>query len=447
MNFPHIRPSIMVAVISAGLCLGSSVATAEAWHDPGALLDRIVQRAPSIESSRLRAESLRQMGAAAGSQLADTTLQVTGSVLPIETRNGPIRAQVTAMQQLPQFRARASREAMYGHDADSVDCAIANDRLELRVAALQRLVSLSALDKIQQALDELKRLALDAVDTTIDGSAHDMAEHSDVLQAELVVHEIENRQLQVQRQIDEHHAVLAVWAGDPDLAIAPDLLRELYQLSDADRHSFDSDSPFESHPSLAAFVAARESSETRADALDASARTQIAFMAQWSILTGLDEADPEREGRDALSLGLSLTLPTSNREARLAAEAARVDAEANVRARQAALERLQAQAAELAERHANMKAEWQHIEGTLIPVASDRVEALVDELAHGRSSYDNLLSALETNVRLIIDQWQTWSSASQALVQLDATLNGTFSLTPWHLGESCSAVANGGEPQ
>jgi hypothetical protein len=309
-------------------------------------------------------------------------------------------------------------------------------------------VTLYALQQVKDELDELYELAVDSIDSTVDESAHNRASQSDVLQAELVAQRIENRQIRVERQVDEAMARLAVWADDRDIALTGTFYETLGEGLDAITDEIREGQLIdEEHPQLARFRASAAAERERASAFLASRRVQAAFMARWSILTNIDEANPTREGRDALMLGVSLSIPTSTREERLRAESANLEAESAERAQQAALEELEASAAELIARYERAREEWQHLGESVIPVAHDRVDALVDELAHESTDYETMLSALQNIVQLTIERWDAWQVSSAALVQLEGVTNGAMELTPWSVQETCSVTdESGGQP-
>lgn len=420
----HLPAGLLRAPCVAALALACLAAAYAADGSSVLSLDNALRLATSqsrlLAARAAQSRSARDM-AVAVAQLPDLTLKAGINNLPVDgpdrfsiSRDFMTMRSVGLSQELTDAEKRKARAARFEREADVADAsrmlAAANLQRDAAQAWLDRYYAERMRDVLMQQRDELL-LAVEAADAAYRGAR---GSRGDVFAARSAVAQLEDRSAQIDRQVATATTQLARWIGpaaSQPLGAAPDL--GTVRLSQADF-----DSSLAHHPDIAVMLKQEDVAKAEADIARSNRH------ADWNVELMFNQRGSAYSNMVSLTVSIPLQWDRRSRQDR--EEAAKLAAVEQMRA-----EREDATRAHVAEARAMMQ-EWQsnlerlkRFDATLLPLARERVEAM---LASYRGGGINLVAVLEARrseidmrierIRLEMDTARLWAQLNY-LVPID----------------------------
>ena len=364
-----------------------------------ALLRDLPDRNPTLAAERFRTDALatraRQVSA-----WPDPSVGLIVQPFPIETARGAQRTVWRVEQRLPTPGTRSLRAEVATHDtaiAAAETETLAQDlALQVRLAyadLYHAQAHIRVIDAFQQRLRDFE----DVVTTRYEVGKGN--------QPSILKAQIERRRLDLQRD-DLRAAEATARTTLADLLDRPPaslrgtaVLDSLAPLDTAGlvRRAL------QQRPELTA----REEAQRRADRQIALAERafwpDVSVSATYFDIANRD-APPTADGRDALGIGIGLSVPLSRDRLRAGVEEAEAQRNAADARLQAARSAIRTQVADLTERRARIQARLRLLNETLLPQAHTALDATRSAYSAGRSDFLDLLDAERTLFQLRRDR-------------------------------------------
>jgi cobalt-zinc-cadmium efflux system outer membrane protein len=350
-----------------------------------AALQRARQEAPSLKAKALGADAARSARGAAGA-LPDPTLGVSVDSFPI---SGPLAfepdrdnftwAKIEASQAIPNLAKRHAQQARADSDIKAAEADTAVEARTVEVGTALAWINLAYAERRLRVLDDILSRLERVVGTTSSAVASGNARPAQTLAGQQAVATMQDRRSELVSNVARARATLTRWTGDP----APEVTGPIPEFTvDAAvlRAGLDR------HPTIEMIAA--QAGQADADIRVAEADRRSDF--------GVNVAYQRRDPRfgDYVSAGVTVSLPffTRNRQsARIGeaqANAGRVLAE-----REAVRRALAADLdADLAD-HVMHHEQWMRAQGTLQPLADQRVKLETASYSAGRASLVDIADA------------------------------------------------------
>lgn len=350
-----------------------------------AALQRARQEAPSLKAKALGADAARSARGTAGA-LPDPTLGVSVESFPI---SGPLAfepqrddftmARVGVSQDIPSLAKRHAQQARADSDIKAAEADTAVEARTVEVGTALAWINLAYAERRLAALDDVLSRLERVVGTTPGAVASGNARPAQTLAGQQAIAALQDRRSELVSNVARTRATLIRWTGDSAPEIAgpiPDFAVDAAEL----RASLDR------HPTIRMIDAQAGQADADVRVADAGRRSDF----------GVNLAYQRRDPRfgDYVSAGVTVSLPffTRNRQnagiAAAQANAGRVLAE-----REAARRALAADLdAELAD-HVMHHEQWVRAQGTLQPLAEQRVILETASYGAGRASLVDVADA------------------------------------------------------
>ena len=350
-----------------------------------AALQRARQEAPSIKVKTLGADAARSARGAAGA-LPDPTLGVSIESFPI---SGPLAfepsqddftmARVGVSQDIPNLAKRHAQQARADSDIKAAEADTAVEARTVEVGTALAWINLAYAERRLAALDDLLSRLQRVVGTTTSAVASGNARPAQTLAGQQAVAALQDRRSELVSNVARARATLTRWTGDPAPEIAgpiPDFAVDAVALR----------AGLDRQPTIRMIDA--QSGQADADVRLADAGRRSDF--------GVNLAYQRRDPRfgDYVSAGVTVSLPffTRNRQNAQIAEA-QANAGRILAQREAARRALAADLeADLAD-HVMHHEQWMRAQGTLQPLAEQRVKLETASYAAGRASLVDIADA------------------------------------------------------
>lgn len=350
-----------------------------------AALQRAQHDAPSIRAKTLGAEAARSARGAAGA-LPDPTLGVSVESFPI---SGPLAfepqrddftmARVSVAQDIPNLAKRHAQQARSDSDIKAAEADTAVEARTVEVGTAMAWINLAYAERRLAALDDVLSRLERVAGTTSSAVASGNARPAQTLAAQQAVATLQDRRSELVSNVARARATLTRWTGDPAPEIAgpiPDFAVDAAAL----RESLDQ------HPSI-------RMSEAQAGQANADVRmAEAGRRSDFGVNVAYQRRDPHFG--DYISAGVTVSLPffTRNRQnagiaaAQANAGRALAEREATQRAIAADLD------ADIAD-HVMHHEQWMRAQGTLQPLAEQRVNLETASYSAGRASLVDVADA------------------------------------------------------
>ncbi|GLI99520.1 TolC family protein [Sphingobium sp. BS19] len=348
-------------------------------------LQRARQEAPSLKAKALGADAARSARDAAGA-LPDPTLGVGVDAFPISgplafepQRDNFTMARVGVSQDIPNLAKRHAQQARADSDIKAAEADTAVEARTVEVGTALAWINLAYAERRLTALDDILSRLERVVGTTPSAVASGNARPAQTLAGQQAVATLQDRRSELVSNVARARATLTRWTGDPTPEIAgpiPDFAVDATVLR----------AGLDRHPTIEMIAA--QAGQADADVRVAEADRRSDF--------GVNVAYQRRDPRfgDYVSAGVTVSLPffTRNRQsARIGeaqANAGRVLAEQEA-ARRALAADLDADLAD----HVMHHEQWVRAQGTLQPLADQRVRLETASYAAGRASLVDIADA------------------------------------------------------
>ena len=383
-----------------------------------AALQRARQEAPSIKAKTLGADAARSARGAAGA-LPDPTLGVSIESFPI---SGPLAfepsqddftmARVGLSQDIPNLAKRHAQQARADSDVKAAEADTAVEARTVEVGTALAWINLAYAERRLAALDDVLSRLERVVGTTPGAVASGNARPAQTLAGQQAVAAMQDRRSELVSNVARARATLTRWTGDPDPEIAgsiPDFAVDAASLR----------AGLDRLPTIRMIDA--QAGQAHADVRLADAGRRSDF--------GVNLAYQRRDPRfgDYVSAGVTVSLPffTRNRQnagiAAAQASAGRVLAE-----REAARRTLAADLdADIAD-HVMHHEQWMRAQGTLQPLAEQRVKLETASYGAGRASLIDVADAFAA----LADATLTTVDREAKVAADGAGLNFTYGSAP-----------------
>lgn len=348
-------------------------------------LQRARQEAPSLKAKALGADAARSARGAAGA-LPDPTLGVSVDSFPI---SGPLAfepdrdnftwAKIEASQAIPNLAKRHAQQARADSDIKAAEADTAVEARTVEVGTALAWINLAYAERRLRVLDDILSRLERVVGTTSSAVASGNARPAQTLAGQQAVATMQDRRSELVSNMARARATLTRWTGDPAPEVAgpiPEFTVDAAVLR----------AGLDRHPTIEMIAA--QAGQADADIRVAEADRRSDF--------GVNVAYQRRDPRfgDYVSAGVTVSLPffTRNRQsARIGeaqANAGRVLAE-----REAVRRALAADLdADLAD-HVMHHEQWMRAQGTLQPLADQRVKLETASYSAGRASLVDIADA------------------------------------------------------
>ena len=383
-----------------------------------AALQRARQEAPSITAKARGADAARTARGAAGA-LPDPTLGVSVESFPISgplafepNRDDFTMARVGVSQDIPNLAKRHAQQARADSDIKAAEADTAVEARTVEVSTALAWINLAYAERRLTALDDLLTRLERVVGTTPGAVASGNARPAQTLSGQQAVATMRDRRSELVSNVARARATLTRWTGDPAPEIAgpiPEFPVDAAKLRAGLDH----------HPTI-------EMIDAQADQADADVRVADAGRrSDFGVNLAYQRRDP-RFG-DFISAGVTVSLPffTRNRQnagiAAAQASAGRVLAE-----REAARRTLAADLdADIAD-HVMHHEQWMRAQGTLQPLAEQRVKLETASYGAGRASLIDVADAFAA----LADATLTTVDREAKVAADGAGLNFTYGSAP-----------------
>lgn len=350
-----------------------------------AALQRARQEAPSLKAKGLGIDAAHSARGAAGG-LPDPTLGVSVESFPI---SGPLAfepqrddftmARVGVSQDIPNLAKRHAQQARADSDIGAAEADTAVEARAVEVGTALAWITLAYAERRLAVLDDVLSRLERIVRTTPTAIASGNARPAQSLAGQQAVAVLQDRRSELVSNVARARATLTRWTGDPTPEIAgpiPDFAVDAATLrTDLDRH-----------PTIQMIDAQAGQADADVRIADAGRRSDF------GVNVGYQRRDP-RFG-DYVSAGVTVSLPffTRNRQnagiAAAQANAGRVLAEREA-ARRALAAELDADIAD----HVMHHEQWMRAQGTLQPLAEQRVKLETTSYGAGRATLIDIADA------------------------------------------------------
>jgi len=373
-----------------------------------------VARSRQIASQDLAVLSSQEMAVSAG-QLPDPVLKLGIDNLPI---NGADRLSLTddfmtmrrvgVMQEITSTDKRRARADIYERTADKT-------RAEKSVitAAIQRDTALAWLDtyyaeKMAAAIKDQVTQSRFAIEAAESAYRAGRSGQSDVLAARSALALIEDRASEIQQKATSARIVLARWTGnglDSELADPPEM--EAIRMNPVLLEN-----QLEQHPQIA--VMNQQISLAEADARLAQANKNT----DWSVGLAYQQRSSAYSNMISIELSIPIQWDQGNRQNR------------ELRAKQAIVNQAIAERDEVLREHVAqtraMLSEWQNdrhrlirFESELLPLAAERIAAVLAAYRSGKASLTDVLAARRDEIDVRIQSLQLKNETARLWAQLE----------------------------
>ncbi|AUW60540.1 transporter (plasmid) [Sphingobium sp. SCG-1] len=350
-----------------------------------AALQRALQDAPSLKARALGADAARSARGAAGA-LPDPTLGVGVESFPI---SGPLAfepqrddftmARIGVSQDIPNLAKRHAQQARAESDIRAADADTAVEARTVEVGTALAWINLAYAERRLAALDDVLSRLGRVVTTTPSAVASGNARPAQTLAGQQAIATMQDRRSELVSTVARARATLTRWTGDPAPEIAgaiPDFpVDEAGLRAGLDRH-----------PTIKMIDAQAGQADADIRLADAGRRSDF------GVNVGYQRRDP-RFG-DYVSAGVTVSLPFFTRTRQNAGiAAAQANAGRVVAEREAARRALAADLdADIAD-HVMHHEQWMRAQGTLQPLAEQRVKLETASYGAGRASLVDIADA------------------------------------------------------
>jgi len=350
-----------------------------------AALQRARQEAPSIKAKTLGVDAARSARGAAGA-LPDPTLAVGVDSFPI---SGPLAfepqrddftmARVGVSQEIPNLARRHAQQARADSDIRAADADTAVEARTVEVGTALAWITLAYAERRLAALDDVLSRLEHVVGTTPSAVASGSTRPGQTLAGQQAIAMLQDRRSELVSNVARARATLTRWTGDPAPEIAgpiPDFAVDAAGLR----------AGLDRHPTIQMIDAQAGQADADVRVADAGRRSDF----------GVNLAYQRRDPRfgDYVSAGVTVSLPFFTRSRQNAgiaaaqANAGRVMAEREAARRELAAD-LEADIAD----HLMHHEQWMRAQGTLLPLAEQRVKLDTASYGAGRASLVDIADA------------------------------------------------------
>ena len=411
----EIRRSLVGALLGIALSAGAFAQTSSA----GALALQDALRLARDRSQQLTAQDAlatasREMAVAAG-QRPDPVLRAGINNLPVNgedrfslTRDFMTMRSVGVMQEFTRSDKLSARSARYEKEAEAAEAgrSLALTKLQAGTAAawLDRFFQERMREVLVQQRDEAK-LQIEAADAAYRGGKGNQA---DVFAARSAVAQIEDRIVQVERQIATATTVLARWIGAPAAAA----LGSLPKVDQVPLSPQDLETRLAHHPQIQLMLKQEETAQAEAEI----ARTNK--KSDWTVEVMYSQRGSAYSNMVSVNLSVPLQWDQRNRQDR------------ELSAKLAMVERMRAEREEATRSHVSeamaMLQEWQsdrerlaRYDSSLIPLAAERTRAAIAAYRGGAAPLYGVLEARRNEIDVRMERIRLEMDAARLWAQLN----------------------------
>ncbi|MDX3910503.1 MAG: TolC family protein [Sphingobium sp.] len=350
-----------------------------------AALQRARQDAPSLKAKALGAEAARSARGGAGA-LPDPTLGVGVESFPI---SGPLAfepqrddftmARVGVSQDIPNLAKRHAQQARADSDIRAADAGTAVEARAVEVGTAMAWITLAYAERRLAALDDVLSRLERVVRTTPSAVASGNARPAQTLAGQQAIAAMQDRRSELVSNVARARATLTRWTGD----LAPEIAGSI---PDFPVDATGLRAGLDRHPTIQMIDAQARQADADVRLADAGRRSDF----------GVNLAYQRRDPRfgDYVSAGVTVSLPFFTRDRQNAGIAAAQASAGRVLAeREAARRALAADLdADIAD-HLMHHEQWMRAQGTLQPLAEQRVKLETASYGAGRASLVDIADA------------------------------------------------------
>ncbi|WP_454902690.1 TolC family protein [Variovorax gossypii] len=410
-----IRRSSVCALLSSVLSAGAFAQTS--GIGVLALQDalRLAQdRSQQLVAQDALATASREMAVAAG-QRPDPTLRAGINNLPVNgedrfslTRDFMTMRSVSVMQELTRSDKLSARSARYEKEAEVAEAGRSLALTKLRggtaAAWLDRYFQERMREVLLQQRDEA-RLQIEAADAAYRGGKGNQA---DVFAARSAVAQIEDRIVQVERQIATATTALARWVGAP----AASSLGSLPKIDQVPLVQQDLETRLAHHPQIQLMLMQEETAKAEAEIARANKKSD------WSVEVMYSQRGAAYSNMLSVNLSVPLQWDQKNRQDR------------ELASKLAMVERMRAEREEATRSHVSeamaMLQEWQsdrdrlaRYDNSLIPLAAERTRAAIAAYRGGAAPLYGVLEARRNEIDIRMERIRLEMDAGRLWAQLN----------------------------
>lgn len=410
-----IRRSLLITLLGIALSAGAYGQT----PGPGALSLQDALRLARDRSQQLTAQDAlatasREMAIAAG-QRPDPILRAGISNLPLNgadrfslTRDFMTMRSVGLMQELTRSDKLSARSSRYEKEAEAAEAgrSLALTKLQAGTASawLDRYFQERMREVLLQQRDEAK-LQIEAADATYRGGKGNQA---DVFAARSAVAQIEDRIVQVDRQIATATTALVRWIGAPAAAS----LGSLPKIDRVPLAPQDLETRLAHHPQLQLMLKQEETAQAEAEI----ARTNK--KSDWTVEVMYSQRGSAYSNMVSVNLSVPLQWDQKSRQDR------------ELASKLAMVERMRAEREESTRSHVSeamaMLQEWQsdrerlvRYDNSLIPLAAERTRAAIASYRGGAAPLSGVLEARRDEIDVRMERIRLEMDAARLWAQLN----------------------------
>lgn len=385
---------------------------------------------PEIAAARAMATATAR-SRAANTALPEPTLSVAVQPMPVETRVGPQRLRVSAVQPLPwltKLNRRGTAVDRAAAVADRrVDALRARVRREIRVPWSARMFATVAAGLVQQQHDLLVALEPTLLARLRIGAAS----YEEAQRLRLVIGQLALRRATLLDNAEAAAAAVRAAAGvgaevtlappdfeaDPGANVTVPALAELLPALDE-------------NPEVAIATAAIAAAQAEAAVVETRGLPDFAVGVDWIAVGEARMPNVADSGSDTLMLMAAVKLPLWRGSYDAAADAARGHVAAARAGRDAALRRAEAQLARLLADLRDARRRRDALADDLVPRATAALKTAIGSYSAGRASFQDLISLEQRLLQLQLEQAEATAAQVRARADLD-----------WLLGRSLVAAS------
>ena len=345
---------------------------------------------PRVEAARRRADGLRAAVDMHG-WWPEPKLTVSGSPLPIETRNGPAWASASLMQPLPWTGELDAKTATADAQARAAVQALQLVELQLarevRHACFARWRTQAELDINGRNANIVRRFVERAQGRLAVGATG----QADVLLAQVELARLDNDAIDLQQALVTRAAALNTLLARPPTEALPPAQAPRPRATEAVDALMKWSA--EKHPSLRRHTALIDATRARVRAADYAGHPRMWAGVGYTFVQASDAPASETNGRDAVMVSFGTTIPLWGGRYGAAETAAREQVAAAGQARDAAED---LQAFRVLEQHTHVETALRRVrlfETAVLPLAKQTLEVLEEAYGAGRGGFLELLRA------------------------------------------------------
>ncbi len=384
--------------------------TAEASESDAIPMDTLVQLALT-DNPRLRAlfedwEVTFARASAARNQMPQPRVTYTAYLQAVQTREGAMRHQFMLSQTFPWFRALRDAADPFADDAAALAAQFDAATLEVVYAVRLAGVELARLDALRALMVEKLSIYNDMLTHLEAVMAYSPVEHGDVLRTALMVDVAHDAIARLDAQRDAELARLAGLTRVPNEGFdvvrpALDSMTGPWEEQSPDRDSVVT-AMEANHPVFRVFSARTHAAIERAEAANNARLPEPTVSVGWTVINALDgsSAMGETQGRDAVTVSLSMPIPVFRRQFGAATEAALAVGDRNAADAESQRWAMVAQIDAALVRMADARGQIERLQRDLLPAVRDVTDHYRIALTHGDATHTDLLLALEQEVDL-----------------------------------------------